>query len=166
MVFCRKVAMVAVVFLFPLSTTAFSPVNIHALHTLHTYTHTILRQPTTRRARHGASYNNKLVMRKATAMPSVDNSDIDPIFEPLGVGVKRDFGARLPLYPSDIKDGLNAQTLATTLFLFFACLAPAIGFGGTLGVATGGAMGAIEMVASTAFCGVVYALCAPQPIQL
>jgi hypothetical protein len=107
-----------------------------------------------------------LVVRKATVIPAVDNSDIDPIFEQLGVGVKRDFGARLPLYPSDIKDGLNAQTLATTLFLFFACLAPAIGFGGTLGLATGGAMGAIEMVTSTAFCGVVYALCAPQPIQL
>ena len=31
-------------------------------------------------------------------------------------------GNRLPEYASDITDGLNAQSLATTLFLFFACL--------------------------------------------
>jgi len=90
----------------------------------------------------------------------------DPIFERLGVGIRRDFGRRLPLYGSDITDGLNAQSLATTLFLFFACLAPAIGFGGILDVATSGAMGTIEMVGSTALCGVVYALCSAQPVQL
>jgi hypothetical protein len=154
MVFSRKVntkvAVVTVVSLFlPLSTTAFSRHHIP--------TSTILRQPTTRCTRR----------RNPTTHPTTHHGSIDgTIFEPLGVGVKRDFGARFPLYASDIKDGLNAQTLATTLFLFFACLAPAIGFGGTLGAATGGAMGAIEMVTSTAFCGVVYALCAPQPIQL
>jgi len=95
-----------------------------------------------------------------------DDNTKERIFEPLGVGVKRDFKRRLPLYKSDITDGLNAQSLATTLFLFFACLAPAIGFGGILDVATNGAMGTIEMVSSTAFCGVVYALCSAQPIQL
>jgi len=89
-----------------------------------------------------------------------------PIFEPLGLGVKRDFSRRLPHYVSDITDGINAQSLATTLFLFFACLAPAIGFGGILGTVTNGAMGAIEMTVSTAFCGVAYALAAPQPAQL
>lgn len=78
----------------------------------------------------------------------------------------RDFRRRLPLYKSDIVDGINAQSLATILFLFFACLAPAIGFGGVLGIATQGSMGAIEMVTSTAFCGIVYALCAAQPMQL
>jgi hypothetical protein len=91
--------------------------------------------------------------------------DKDVIFEPLGVGVKRDF-KRFSEYKSDIVDGLNAQSLATVLFLFFACLAPAIGFGGVLDVATKGAMGTLEMVASTALCGVVYAALAPQPIQL
>mmetsp|Transcript_33500 Transcript_33500/g.77259 ORF Transcript_33500/g.77259 Transcript_33500/m.77259 type:complete len:583 (-) Transcript_33500:88-1836(-) len=89
-----------------------------------------------------------------------------PIFERFGAGVRRDFGRRLPLYRSDITDGLNAQSLATTLFLFFACLAPAIGFGVILGASTSGAMGTIEMVGSTALCGVVYALCSAQPVQL
>lgn len=99
----------------------------------------------------------------ATMIPSNDD---DKIFEPFGVGVKRDFGRRLPFYKSDITDGLNAQSLATTLFLFFACLAPAIGFGGILDIATNGAMGTIEMVSSTALCGVLYAMFSAQPIQL
>ena len=102
-----------------------------------------------------------------TSNPSFEfPNDNNPIFERLGIGVKRDFQRRLPFYKSDIVDGINAQSLATTLFLFFACLAPAIGFGGILGLATQGSMGAIEMVTSTAFCGVVYALCSAQPIQL
>lgn len=86
--------------------------------------------------------------------------------EPFGVGVKRDFGNRIPQYKSDILDGLNAQSLATTLFLFFACLAPAIGFGSVLGSATGNTMGVIEMVASTSLSGVLYALFSAQPVQL
>ena len=52
------------------------------------------------------------------------------LLEPFGTGIARDYKARLPLYASDIKDGLNTQCLAATLFLFFACLAPAVGFGG------------------------------------
>jgi hypothetical protein len=97
---------------------------------------------------------------------SGEKTSREAVFEPFFVGVKRDFKRRLPLYKSDITDGINAQSLATTLFLFFACLAPAIGFGGILDVATNGAMGTIEMISSTAFCGVMYALCSAQPIQL
>jgi len=88
------------------------------------------------------------------------------ILEPLGAGIKRDFRRRLPHYKSDILDGINSQGLATTIFVFLISLAPAIGFGGILDVATNGAMGVIEMLTSTAFCGVVYALCSVQPIQL
>ena len=36
------------------------------------------------------------------------------------------------------------QVLSSIFFLFFACLAPAVAFGGLLGVVTGGAMGTIE----------------------
>ena len=87
-------------------------------------------------------------------------------FEPLGRGVRRDFGNRLPEYKSDIADGLNAQSLATIFFLFFACLAPAVGFGSVLGGLTGGQMGVIEMVASTSLSGVLYAALSAQPVQL
>ena len=40
---------------------------------------------------------------------------------------------RFPYYLSDIKDGLNMQCLATFFFIYFACLSPAITFGGLLG---------------------------------
>ena len=89
-----------------------------------------------------------------------------PNLEGFGVGVKRDVSNRLPEYASDIRDGLNAQSLATILFLFFACLAPAIGFGSVLGAATGGQMGVLEMVASTSLSGVLYAALSAQPVQL
>jgi len=107
----------------------------------------------------------------ATTAASANDGDTaadtaKPIFEPLGTGVRRDFARRLPRYPSDLRDGLNSQSLATILFLFFACLAPAIGFGGVLDAATGGSMGTIEMIVSTAACGVTYALASAQPIQL
>lgn len=37
------------------------------------------------------------------------------------------------MYLSDFKDGLNFQCVATFFFVYFACLSPAITFGGLLG---------------------------------
>ena len=82
---------------------------------------------------------------------------------PLG-GVARDLRRRLPLYLADFKDGLNAKSAASVLFLFFACFAPAITFGGIMGEATGGAIGASEMLVATAVCGAAYALIGGTPL--
>jgi hypothetical protein len=104
---------------------------------------------------------------KASALKMSEAAAIDdPMFEPIGVGVKRDLSTRLPLYKSDITDGLNLQCLAAIMFLFFACLAPAVGFGGLFSIITNGAMGTIEMVSATAACGAIYALTAAQPITI
>jgi len=89
-----------------------------------------------------------------------------PLFESIGKGIQRDYSARLPFYKSDIVDGLNTQCLAATLFLFFACLAPAVGFGGLFASATNGAIGTIEMVSSTAACGFIYSICSAQPLTI
>ena len=121
---------------------------------------------TTARASRDRSRSHGLAKMKTISSGSGDSYKKGKILEPLAAGVRRDFSSRLPFYKSDLVDGLNAQCLATVLFLFFACLAPAVGFGGILHVATNGAMGAMEMVTSTALCGVLYALLAPQPIQL
>jgi hypothetical protein len=88
------------------------------------------------------------------------------ILEGVGVGIKRDYKSRLPFYMSDIQDGMNVQCLAATMFLFFACLAPAVGFGGLYTVATDGAIGTVEMMMSTAVCGVIYALTSAQPLTI
>ena len=90
-----------------------------------------------------------------------------PNFENSSVGIQRDFRHRGAAYwTTDWTDGWNAQTLASILFLFFACLAPAIGFGAILERATCRQMGCLEMVTSTSLCGVLYAVFAPQPMQL
>jgi hypothetical protein len=49
-----------------------------------------------------------------------DPTDDDPLFEPIGVGIKRDYSKRLPLYKSDITDGLNVQ-VRTKLCRCLAC---------------------------------------------
>jgi hypothetical protein len=165
MAFVQK-AVVVVAALLPLSTRGFSlstsyATNIGVGHHVGLPVH----QDFTRSTFSSTSLVLSNAANSAIEVPSEDTSR-EAVFEPFFVGVKRDFTRRLPLYKSDITDGINAQSLATTLFLFFACLAPAIGFGGILDVATNGAMGTIEMVSSTAFCGVMYALCSAQPIQL
>jgi hypothetical protein len=107
-------------------------------------------------------------MSDAVAVPPESEPDIEkePLFEGVGRGILRDYRKRLPLLKSDITDGLNVQSLAATLFLFFACLAPAVGFGGLYAVATNGAIGTMEMVSSTAGCGILYALFSAQPMTI
>lgn len=90
----------------------------------------------------------------------------EEIFEGPCVGIKRDIKARLPFYKSDIADGLNTQCLAATMFLFFACLAPAVGFGALFASVTSGAMGTVEMISSTALCGFIYAIFSAQPVTI
>ena len=79
-------------------------------------------------------------------------------------GIKADIRRRLPHYISDFKDGLRAKSIASIVFMFFACLAPAVTFGGLMSLETGGNIGTREMLISTAVCGVAYALLAGQPL--
>lgn len=81
-------------------------------------------------------------------------------------GLRDDIKRRAGFYRSDWTDGLHPKVAASTLFLFFACLAPAVAFGGLMSELTGGAMGAIEMLAATAFCGTIYALTSGQPLTI
>ena len=84
----------------------------------------------------------------------------------LGSGLVADVRRRLPFYASDFVDGLNIKGLATILFLFFACLAPSIAFGGLLAFLTDGEIGTVEAILATAIGGVVYALFSGQPLTL
>ncbi len=79
---------------------------------------------------------------------------------------------RWPDYKSDFVDGLHPKTISSTLFLFFACLAPAVTFGGLMYLTTGGAdggseaIGPTEMLVATALCGIAFAICGGQPLLL
>ncbi len=79
-------------------------------------------------------------------------------------GFIADIKRRLPHYINDFRDGIRAKTLASIIFMFFACLAPAVAFGGLMGGETGGLIGAEQMLKATAVCGLAYALLAGQPL--
>ncbi len=79
-------------------------------------------------------------------------------------GIVEDFRRRWPHYVADFRDGLHPKSISSTLFLFFACLAPAITFGGLMATMTGNTIGAVEMLVASAICGVAYALFSGQPL--
>lgn len=147
----------------PVLTLAFVPSRLHATKLYHARTFSTKSAPFPKTE---FPTHEFLLKTTATDDATVTKTSGEASFEPFFTGVKRDFGDRLPEYKSDIIDGLNAQSLATIFFLFFACLAPAVGFGSVLGGLTGGQMGVIEMVASTALSGVLYAGFSAQPVQL
>jgi mannitol/fructose-specific phosphotransferase system IIA component (Ntr-type) len=98
----------------------------------------------------------------------VDTSTEDPFIYTgrLFGGVVNDIKRRWPHYGSDFRDGLNSKTVSSSLFLFFACLAPVVTFGGVMAIATGNQIGAIEMIVASSVCGVIYALFSGQPLIL
>lgn len=73
---------------------------------------------------------------------------------------------RLRGYASDWRDGIHPKAFAATAFLFFACIAPAIAFGGLMSILTKEAIGVVEMIVATAGCGVAYAIFAGQPLTI
>ncbi|WP_442507696.1 PTS sugar transporter subunit IIA [Novipirellula sp. SH528] len=81
-------------------------------------------------------------------------------------GLIGDFRRRLPYYFSDFRDGVHGKSIASIMFLFFACLAPTVTFGGIMGVATGGQIGAVETILATAIGGALYALFSGQPLNI
>lgn len=97
------------------------------------------------------------------------NAERPPELTPTGKlfgGIMADLKRCLPDYVSDFTDGLTSKSLGSVLFLFFACLAPAIAFGGLLSELTNGELGAMEMLVSTAVAGIAYALFSAQPLTI
>ncbi len=79
-------------------------------------------------------------------------------------GIWLDIKRRLPHYVSDFLDGLHTKTISSTLFLYFACLAPAVTFGGIMAKLTDNSIGTVEMIVATAICGVIFALFSGTPL--
>lgn len=114
-----------------------------------------------------AAYESYL--RFLDAPPETTEEEIPPELRRTGRlfgGLLEDVKRRLPFYRSDFTDGFHGKTLASVLFLFFACFAPAVAFGGLLSVLTNGQVGAVEMIVGTAVCGVIYALFSGQPLTI
>jgi hypothetical protein len=77
-----------------------------------------------------------------------------------------DVQRKLPHFKCDFTAGVSSKAVASIVFLFFACIAPAIAFGALLSQKTAGAIGVLEMILGTAICGIVYALASAQPLTI
>jgi mannitol/fructose-specific phosphotransferase system IIA component (Ntr-type) len=114
---------------------------------------------------------------------------------PLG-GIKRDLKRRMfsKVYLDDWKDGFTLQSIAVVLFMFFACIAPAIAFGSVMAKETcvrrdpscdgplivvarndpytgslcpcTAQIGVIEMIISSGVCGIAYSLIGGSPLTI
>ena len=81
-------------------------------------------------------------------------------------GLIDDIKRRTPHYASDFYQGFHPKVLASSLFMFFACLANAVAFGLLTSVATNGEIGTTEMLIVTAIGGVSFALFSGQPLTI
>ena len=99
----------------------------------------------------------------------IDLQRIPPELERTGRlfgGMIRDLKRRAPHYIDDFRQGFRVKVLGSVLFMFVACLAAAVAFGGLLSTLTDGQIGAVETLLASAVCGVVWSLCAGQPLPI
>ena len=80
--------------------------------------------------------------------------------------MKDDLIRRRKVYASDWTDAFNnkRQIVPAILFLYFACLAPAVSFGTIASQITLGSMGIVEFLLSAGVSGVLYSILCGQPM--
>ena len=85
-------------------------------------------------------------------------------------GLRADIKRRAPFYLDDWIEPLRpanlGQSMASCIFLFFACLSPAVTFGMLFSDGTDGQLGVVEMLLSSGISGIFYSLFAGQPISI
>lgn len=81
-------------------------------------------------------------------------------------GVMNDLKRRYPMYKSDILDGLNPETLAATVFMYFAALSTAITFGGLASDKTLNLIGISETLLSASIVGMFFHALCGQPLVI
>jgi solute carrier family 4 anion exchanger 2 len=105
----------------------------------------------------------KLLSSNDEKLHSISNDPFQPTFRLWG-GMINDIKRRFPMYASDIRDGLNTETFAATLFLYFAGLATAITFGALIGEKTSSLIGTSETLLSSFLVGCIFHALASQPL--
>jgi hypothetical protein len=80
--------------------------------------------------------------------------------------MKEDVRTRRKVYKSDWTDAFKCKrkTVPAILFLYFACLAPAVSFGTIASQITQGSMGIVEFLLSAGVSGMAYAVMCGQPM--
>lgn len=114
----------------------------------------------------------KLQLKKPPALSAQEPPPppLAPQYEPLKRGGRlfgglvSDIKHRYPWYLSDLRDGIDAQCVATAIFIYFAALSGAITFGGLIGDKTHNLIGVSETLVSTCATGIVFSLLSGQPL--
>jgi hypothetical protein len=83
-----------------------------------------------------------------------------------GRGILRDFKTTVGTHWRKELTNFNTKTIAVSLFLFIAVIAPCITFGAVYAKTTNNAIGASELLLSTAWCGIFYSLCSGMPLMI
>ncbi|KAF8795352.1 electroneutral sodium bicarbonate exchanger 1-like isoform X2 [Argiope bruennichi] len=86
--------------------------------------------------------------------------------EKLFSGLVTDVRRKLQWYISDARDSLSVQCISSIVFLYFACIAQIITFGGLLAKVTKNKMASLECLFAALLCGVSYSLFSGQPLTL
>lgn len=122
-------------------------------------------------ARKRARIRRKKLKKKEELQALLKKEEIDKIpMDPLKRtgrlfgGLINDIRRRYPYYASDFKDAMSFQCVMALIFIFFACLAPCIAFGGLIGEKTYGKIGVTETIISTAFTNLIFGLFAGNPL--
>jgi len=81
--------------------------------------------------------------------------------------MKEDVRRRRKVYLSDWTDAFKnkRKVIPAILFLYFACLSPAVSFGTIASQITNGSMGIVEFLLSSGFSGMAYAVLCGQPMS-
>jgi hypothetical protein len=90
----------------------------------------------------------------------------EPRSQSCGRGIVDDYKKTIGTYWWEEIINLKSKTIAVILFLFFACVAPAITFGAIYSKITNNWIGPVEMLVGTAWCGIFFALVGGQPTMV
>jgi mannitol/fructose-specific phosphotransferase system IIA component (Ntr-type) len=81
--------------------------------------------------------------------------------------VRREFNDRVRKhYAAEWSDPFNKKTVSATLFLFWACITPAIAFGALHSELTSDFIGIIETIAASAVLGIAYSITSGMPLVI
>lgn len=81
-------------------------------------------------------------------------------------GLVNDIKRRYPMYKSDFLDGLNPETAAAAIFMYFAALSTAITFGGLISEKTKNLIGIPETLLAASVVGCIFHTFAGQPLTI
>lgn len=109
---------------------------------------------------------------EAVGHDNCDVTDVPPLAftKKFAGGLRADIKRRAPYWIDDWIEPLRAenrgQSMASCIFLFFACLSPAVTFGMLFQDGTDGQLGVVEMLLSSGISGLAYAIFSGQPLSI